>query len=347
MTKTTSKRERKQYSKRVSKSNKAILKKAAVCLLAGENTTADRESMADLANHRATSKSPSLSTCSSSASSLETAEKSSLDEDMKGIELEETNLFLNAILRIQEDYTERHQKNLKESGLTKRLVHLKQISRSMNPFYSNSSLIFKQSLVDVIDSECRSIITWSRQIPNFERLSVDIQTFLIEQNFLEVILIEFIWKTMQNDSQAFVLNDNFMLDRATCTELGLEDTFEHLLSIVEQMKRLNLTYNEYVCLKVLALFKSQCLSDSTCDDVIHIREKCFATLKKVTEDNACNKNFRYDSFLILFADIKTLSMRLMSSVLSFSKTGTVELPNLLSDMYMSQKKYIVPISCSQ
>ncbi len=335
---TASKRERKQYSKRGSKPNKSALKKAAACLLVDENTAAvGREAMSDLVNLRVASKSPSLSTCSSSSSSLEAAEKSSLDEEMKGIEHEETSLFLNALLRIQEDYIERHQKDIKDTGLTKRLLDLNQNGSTS---YGSNTEAFKQSVVDVIDSECQSIITWSRQIPDFEMLSIDNQTFLIEQNFLDVILIEFIWKTMQkNDCQGVVFNEYFMLDRVTFKELGLSDTCEHLLSIVDQLKRCNLTYSECMCLKVLALFKSQNLSDSTCDEVMQMRQKCFATLRKATEEQTVQKSFRYDSLLLLFSDIKTLSLKLMWSILSFSKTNTVEIPNLLSDMCTSQQKF--------
>jgi len=332
-----SKRERKQYCKRGSKPNK-LKKKAAICFLTNENINIDRESISDIANLRASSKSPSLSTCSSSSSSLEAAEKSSVDEDIKSIEQEETNLFLNMLLRIQEDYTESHQNNLKKIGLLKRLILLSHDANSLTSYYSSTDVALKQSVVDVIDSECQSIITWSRQIPDFERLSIETQTFLIEQNFLEIILIEFIWKTIQKSNcQAFVLNDYFVLDQSTCTKLGLGDTCEHLLRIAKHLQRLNLKYNEFVCLKFLALLKSQCLLLNG-DEVMNLREKCFATLKIATQDHASNKSFRYDSLLMFFSDIKSLSLMLMSNVLVLGKTSAVELPTLLSDMYTSQQK---------
>ena len=262
---------------------------------------------------------------------------------------QETDFFVTELIRIQDDYVERQQKHLKDTGIIKRRRKL-----NFNNYVDNNSLTthisisnrsgLKQSLVDIIDIECQSVIAWARQIPDFEKLSIENQTFLIEQNFLEVILFDYIWKTSQKQDTPsenlhvywFVLNEFFMLNRQTCGEMGILDTFEHLTSIAVQLKMFGITYNEYVALKVLSLFKtSSCVSfDNSCGGIVRMREKCFMTLRKSTEESRFAKlqSFRYDSFLILMSDIKTLSMRFMSSVLSFSKDNTIEMPNLLSDM---------------
>lgn len=303
-----------------------------------------------MGNLRAGSKSPSLSSCSSSLS-YENNDKISQDEELKDIEEFNSEFyddsFLNELIRIQEDSEERQQKHLKDNGLIKRFLHLNQLEQTCEDNTAEYSIedktLFRQSMLDLIDIECKSIITWARQIPGFEKLKIEDQTFIIEQNFLEVIVIDYIWKTVQkNQKNVFVLNDYLMLSRTVCKKMDLLDTFDHLVSVVTQLQYFGISRNEYMCLKVLALFKSYCGFNSS-DNIMRLRESCFVTLKKATKDAYFNRqaadDFRYDSYLILLSDIKTLSMRLMTSLLAFSKDNSIRLPNLLSDMCISQRTF--------
>ncbi len=200
-------------------------------------------------------------------------------------------------------------------------------------------------ILDVVDSDCQGIISWARDIPDFKKLPIKEQTFLIEHNFLEIILIDYVWKSLSSPASEMVLNEYLSLSRDVCKETSLLNTFQHFSLILNQFRKLGITRNEMVCFKVLTLFKSYYGLHNS-EKILRLREKCFVTLKKATQDSKAASSlsaydFKYDFYLMLLTDIKTLSMKLMSSLLLFSNDSEIKVPSLLLDMCSSHKSDIL------
>ena len=303
--------------------------------------------------------------------------------------------FLQNLINVEHENYDRSQVDLENSGLIKRLI-------SLNQNLNNQNLL-KQSIVDLIDFECQSLVKWARLLPDFRMLRIEDQTSSIELNFLEAILIEFIWRSIiynndkndhsfsSNDSpiqspntspflsqhpqqahnqnqyhqQAqqpklkLVMNQNLSFNRSTFKDLDLINLYDHLISIVVRLSKQNFTEQEYLCLKALALFKSD-YGFIDVDKLQQLRLKCFRCLKK-SSSKACNEfyygktnkdkqnfassfQFRYDSFLLLLAEIKSISISFTNYIVNLNSNNNInddnnkiEIPALLSNMLDIQR----------
>jgi hypothetical protein len=259
-----------------------------------------------------------------------------------------SNEFLKCLNKIENDYNERLQNEIEQNGLIKRMINFnytEEYKFDMSSISSSTADSLKQLIVDLIDTKCKTLILWARYIPDFNSLSIEDQTCSIELNFLEVILVDCIWRSVisfdatnnSTDSAIkFVLHQNLSLTRSLCKQLNLIDIYDHLFSLVIKLRKMQITFEEYVCLKAIALFKS----DYGFSDVIkieEIRRKCFKALKVATiKANKMTSSYRYDSLLLLLSDIKFISMRFVNFIIT-SHSDPKQLPNLLYDMFLTQK----------
>ena len=261
--------------------------------------------------------------------------------------------FLKTLHAIEPAYANRLQLELEQNGVFKRLLSFNYTDAHNEPASSGSSSSsssnssgnnsLRQIIVDMIDTECHTLINWVRLMPDFNALSIADQTSSLELNFLEVILVEYIWRTMKNNSNSsssstsigglkFYLHAQLALQRAAFLELGMCDVFDHLASIVEKLTRMGLTEDEYLCLKALTLFKSD-FSFSDVEKLEQCRHMCLQSLKMSRSTAAANSSaYRFESLLMLLSDLKAISIRLAQEMYMFYAEHHVELPTLLYNM---------------
>ena len=260
----------------------------------------------------------------------------------------EPNEFLKCLTKIENDFVERLQNEMEQNGLIKRLINFnytEDYKLDTSPISLSTVNVLKQIIVDLIDTKCKSLILWARYVPDFNQLSIEDQTCSIEFNFLEVILIDCIWRSVisfdySNSSDSIqtkiklVLHQNFSLSRSLCKQLNLSDIYDHFFSIVIKLSKMQITFEEYLCLKAIALFKSD-YGFSNVSKIEEIRRQCFKALKLATiKANKIAWSYRYDSLLLLLADIKSVSVRFVHYIINFH-SDPKKLPNLLYDMLKS------------
>ncbi len=273
--------------------------------------------------------------------------------------------FIKNLLLIEQDSEEKFQYDLEQNGFVKRLINF---NHCMNQTDESKSDELRLLIVELIDSDCRHLIKWVNRMPDFAMLSIEDQTNSIELNFLEVILIEYLWRSLEfnhleqqyNSQQQkktpefkFYLNENLALTRSTFIELNMLDLYERLSSLIAKLYKAQFTREEYVCMKLLALLKSD-FGFMNLSNLDLIRKKCTKSLKQasfraVTSIYGSSNNnnndvilaaeLRHDSLLMLLSDIKLISIRLSYLIFVFHSEHQTQLPNLLYDL-LNQKSNI-------
>lgn len=201
--------------------------------------------------------------------------------------------------------------------------------------------------MQLFDTECKALIAWAKRMPQFTCLSIEDQTNSIETNFLDVILIDCVWKSMQaaskredssSPSPPLTLNQYLQLDRAACKRLGIDDVYDRVVVIVDRLRSISFAKEEYLCLKALSLFKSDFgfTNRAVLDE---FRMQCFQALRAATSNaektsSSTQHLYRYDSIVVLLADLKWASMRLMNTLGQFAGVVGTE-KSLLFDMITS------------
>jgi len=263
----------------------------------------------------------------------------------------EVTVLINSLLNIENNFMDRLNKDLDQHDLMKQLhsclpnsIIPKQVI-DLKSLISTDILLVKQMIVDSVNCECQSIIKWAALLPEFNMLSIEDQTNSIELNFLEVLIINFIWRSVINiPSEAMngtevklVLNKYLAFSQSDCNQLQLTGVFDHLASIVVKLHKLGITKEEYLSLKALSLFKSD-YGFTNIDRFEAFRDKYFRTLKQ-SSMRASHSQHRYESYLILLADIKSISMRFMHYIIMFHNDFKIQMPTLLNDMFITQNMF--------
>ena len=283
---------------------------------------------------------------------IQEEEEESIDLNDQDRTINNDFLLINNLISIEHGYLERLEQDLDQHGLMKKLKQ--SLNTIDNKTLINSDInLLKQLIVDSVNCECQAIIKWASLLPNFNLLSIEDRTNSIEFNFLEVLIINFIWRSViqqqQNEADnnnvnnadvKFVLNKNLTLSQSDCNSLELDGIYDHITSIVNKLKKLKITQEEYLSLKALALFKSD-YGFMNLDQLENFRNKCFQTLKKSTikaSNQMQQQQNRYEYYLILLTDIKSISMRFMHYIIMFNN-DFIEMPTLLNDMFITQNMF--------
>ena len=365
-----SKRERRQYSKRTEKSIKTSLKTAAALGLAGDATRKYKNSLPNKMAEVATNSdkygnkladaqqieqnrdesSHLMSSYSSPDLNLDNSLPHSPARNEVDMDKENSNQtkssepecsLLKSLNQSEHENSMRIERYLEESGLHKSFIQfLRTPPRGSPNSQTSSTFALKEAIVNLVDCEYKSLIEWARFVPEFSKLSIGDQTCLIELNFLEVIVVDYIWKSVEEMSNAgeklfLVFNQSLMLSRAMCKEIGLDGIYDYLVPIVTKLRRLDMSRNEYLCIKLLALLKSDHGLERV-DQVEQLRRGCFMALRRATDSDT---SFRYEEYLILLSDIKSISMRFMQYLILLNNDYKIEMPSLLSDVLITQNMF--------
>jgi hypothetical protein len=148
-----------------------------------------------------------------------------------------------------------------------------QVKRTIQILSNNQNgnqLQLKQLLIDHVGKECLLLILWAKTIQNYQTLNLNDQAHLIETNFMEILILNYIWRTClfsggaTNESFIY-FNKTFKLNRQTCKDLNITCIFDSVMQIVKNFMQLRVSVKEYACLKMLVLLKSgECCQVARC-----------------------------------------------------------------------------------
>jgi hypothetical protein len=273
---------------------------------------------------------------------------------------EEEENFLKSLLFLELELRTKYQEYIEDIGLASSISRFN--TNISNNFYNKNAEAndvvtgaqneapsqmyadLKELIISLIDSKCNWVIMWSKYLPEMRMFSLEDQSNSIEQNFLEVILIEILWRSIELNNQQhqqaessmlnestysnntaasisvrddvkFYFSDEFILTKNLFEELKMTQIYDYLVMLITKMKHLQLKKEEFICLKLLAMFKSD-YGFLNVEKLCQLRHKCLSLLKSCTgvyNTNSLSSNsqneYRYDCILMLLSDIKAISLR--------------------------------------
>jgi hypothetical protein len=248
----------------------------------------------------------------------------------------EESKFLARLVSIEPEYVQRLQHDLEQSGLIKRMIaysSLRQTSHGQGQTVASDEL--RHLILNLINIECKALIAWAKHLPDSVHMCIQDKTCSYELKFLEVIILKFIWRSIELGDESIFLHERLSLTSHCFNQLNMSDIYGHLSSLVRKLRLVGFTQSEFLCLKVLTVFKSD-FDLMNVGKLDTFRQKCLATLRVQTVDGAAgsltssSSVYRYDSLLILLSDIKSISIRFVFALFMFYKEQNVPVP--LHDM---------------
>ncbi|XP_029283632.1 estrogen-related receptor gamma [Cottoperca gobio] len=121
---------------------------------------------------------------------------------------------------------------------------------------NDGSLRTLLTLCDLLNRELLVLIGWAKQIPGFSGLSLVDQMSLLQSGWMEALLVGVAWRSQGAAGEELVFAGNLRLDEAQCRAAGLADLYEALRHLTAKYKAMNLSPEEAVTLKAVALANS-------------------------------------------------------------------------------------------
>ncbi|XP_078140302.1 estrogen-related receptor gamma [Centroberyx gerrardi] len=129
------------------------------------------------------------------------------------------------------------------------------LAASQDDSTNDSSLRTLLTLCDLLNRELLLLIGWAKHIPGFSALSLVDQMSLLQSGWMEALLVGVAWRS-QCAGEELVFAGNLRLDEAQCRAAGLADLYVALRHLTCKYQSMNLSQEEVVTLKAMALANS-------------------------------------------------------------------------------------------
>ncbi|XP_010794860.1 estrogen-related receptor gamma-like [Notothenia coriiceps] len=124
------------------------------------------------------------------------------------------------------------------------------LSATQDESTNESSLSTVLTLCDLLNRQLLLLIGWAKQIPGFAALSLVDQMLLLQSGWMEALLVGVAWRSQ---GEELVFAENLRLDEAQCRAAGLADLYEALRHLSAKYQAMNMSPEEAVMLKAMAL----------------------------------------------------------------------------------------------
>ncbi|XP_076845170.1 estrogen-related receptor gamma [Brachyhypopomus gauderio] len=135
------------------------------------------------------------------------------------------------------------------------LSELAPLRASPDPSTPDSGLKTLLTLCDLLNRELLVMISWAKHIPGFATLSLVDQMALLQSGWMETLLLCVVWRS-QGSAEKLQFAENLQLNEDQCRAAGLLELYKPLHHLTTKYRQLNLSQEEAVVLKAMALANS-------------------------------------------------------------------------------------------
>jgi hypothetical protein len=208
-----------------------------------------------------------------------------------------------------------------------------------------------------MNTECDLLVSWAQSIfPLFKSLCFVDQICMIESNFIELIIMNFTWRSFAGSSGnsneiLFIMNQDLVINESLSVELEMKDIFDQILSLVNEIRRMNISLEEFLCLKGIVLLMT---NDRKIKNIDEMRNKCFEALHlasafsnnnnddslHLSASPRLNNQCRQESLILLLSNIKELSVQFTTKLgIIYVTNGNIKISNHLYQILIKQSHF--------
>merc|ERR1711892_1487172 len=200
-----------------------------------------------------------------------------------------------------------------------------------DPSLPSSALKTMSTLSDIYDRELVGTIGWAKQVPGFTALTLNDQMKLLQSSWTEVLTLTLVYRSLPKLGKLNFASD-FSLNEEEANECGLESFFEKCMLIVERMKGLGITREEFLILKALVIANSDCQLEEF-SAVGQLRENLLSSLQDAVHFIRCgNANLHLQSLLLILPSLRDADSVLRAFWSRVRQDGQVPMNKLLIEM---------------
>nr|XP_006824830.1 PREDICTED: estrogen receptor-like isoform X2 [Saccoglossus kowalevskii] len=205
-----------------------------------------------------------------------------------------------------------------------------QVHFTENVDHSEQNFLMK-TLIQLADRQLLQVITWAKQIPGYTTLELDDQVRLLENSWLEILLISLCYKSMQYKGERIYFAQGLTIGREEYAASGFSDLCQHIAALANKFFALCITLEEFVCLKALVLVNSAMELQSQ-DQLAKLQDDLTDALTEAVEFSNPTEARRLPKLLMLLTHLRHLSCKGIAQLFEVKNSGNVPLYDLLLEM---------------
>ncbi|XP_029111495.1 estrogen-related receptor gamma isoform X2 [Scleropages formosus] len=195
----------------------------------------------------------------------------------------------------------------------------------------DSDLRNLMTLCDLLNRELLVMIGWAKHIPGFSALSLVDQMALLQSGWMETLVLSVVSRSL-GCSEELLFSGNLRLDKAQCRTAGLLDLYlamQHLLSKYQQM---NLSQEEVVTLKAMALANSDASSLENAEAVQQFQDGLHEALQEYESSQHPNEPHRVGKLLMSLPLLRQTANHAVDTFCRLHLEGRVPMHKLFLEM---------------
>ncbi|XP_036392499.1 estrogen-related receptor gamma [Megalops cyprinoides] len=195
----------------------------------------------------------------------------------------------------------------------------------------DSDLKTLMTLCDLLNRELLVMIGWAKHIPGFSALSLVDQMALLQSGWMETLVLSVVSRSI-GFSEELVFAENLRLDRAQCRAAGLQDLYTALQHLITKYQQMNLSQEEMVTLKAMALANSDAGSVENTEAVQRFQDGLHEALQEYEGSQHPGEPHRAGKLLMTLPLLRQTANRAVDTFCRLHLEGRVPMHKLFLEM---------------
>ncbi|CAL1532147.1 unnamed protein product [Lymnaea stagnalis] len=189
------------------------------------------------------------------------------------------------------------------------------------------------TLIKLADRELVYLINWAKHVPGYTCLTLSDQVHLIECCWMELLLLNCAFRSMEHEGRILVFAPDFHLERHQWGLTGMGDVLEQVAAVSEQMVLYNLNKEELLLLQATVLVNAEVRRLDSFVKIQEMRQVILDVFMEVAGRHQGYGSWRHaPSILLLLTHIRQAGERGISYFQRLKMEGCVTFCDLLTEM---------------
>nr|ATU32602.1 estrogen receptor [Parafossarulus striatulus] len=188
------------------------------------------------------------------------------------------------------------------------------------------------TLIKLADRELVYLINWAKHVPGYTDLSLSGQVHLIECCWMELLLLNCAFRSMEHEGKRLVFAPDFLLDRHLWDVMGMSEILEQVSAVSEQMVHNVVTKEELLLLQATILVNAEVRRLSSFNKISEMRSMIVDALMEVAHKMHPDNARRVPTLLLLLTHVRQAGERGIAYFQTLKHEGCVSFCELLTEM---------------
>jgi len=189
------------------------------------------------------------------------------------------------------------------------------------------------TLIKLADRELVYLINWAKHVPGYTCLTLSDQVHLIECCWMELLLLNCAFRSMEHEGRTLVFAPDFHLERQQWAVTGMGDVLEQVSAVSEQMLLYGLNKDELLLLQATVLVNAEVRPLDSFVKIQEMRQLILDVFMEVAGRHQGFNNWRHaPSILLLLTHIRQAGERGITYFQRLKVEGVVTFCDLLTEM---------------